>query len=214
MKKHLFYTFLAIFAATAVITLMGITGVIVIHEKYLTPLFGALLIELVGTVIALYRGANFWESDLGETVSPAPATQIPSPTSPSPLEKKPSVSVALASVQENSDLGYDLLDYQKKLDKLEDRFHERIELRKSMSGKKAWMDGLIRKVDRSHTGEPQLTIRPTAEFEDPLVFATLSKDQESAAFSLRKGDAVRVWGVADIHGETSVSLKSASFMRV
>lgn len=60
MKTHLFYTFLVIFAATALITLLGVTNVIPIREGYLTALVGAFLIELAGAVIAIFKGANFF----------------------------------------------------------------------------------------------------------------------------------------------------------
>ena len=62
MKNALFYTFLAIFAATAAVTLLGITGVVAIDDFYLKGLFGALLIELVGAVIALYRATPFFQA--------------------------------------------------------------------------------------------------------------------------------------------------------
>jgi hypothetical protein len=63
MKAHLFYTFLFIFAATALITLLGVTGVVPIQEGYLTALVAAFLIELAGAVIAIFKGADFFASD-------------------------------------------------------------------------------------------------------------------------------------------------------
>ena len=60
MKTHLFYTFLAIFAATSAVTLLGVTNVIAIHEGYLTALVSAFLIELAGAVIAIFKSANFF----------------------------------------------------------------------------------------------------------------------------------------------------------
>lgn len=66
MKKHLFYTFLVIFIATAIVTLLGITGIIDIKEGYLTPLVAAFLIELGGAVIAIFKGTNFFEKEQDE----------------------------------------------------------------------------------------------------------------------------------------------------
>lgn len=60
MKNHFFYAFLIIFLATAIITLLGISEVIHIQEFYLKGLFGALLIELVGVVIGLYKKTDFF----------------------------------------------------------------------------------------------------------------------------------------------------------
>jgi hypothetical protein len=71
MKTHLFYTFLVIFAATAVITLLGLTNVIMIREGYLTGLVTAFLIELAGAVIAIFKSANFFTAEKSEISSEA-----------------------------------------------------------------------------------------------------------------------------------------------
>lgn len=71
VKKHLFYTFLFIFAATAVITLLGVTNVITIREGYLTGLVTAFLIELAGAVIAIFKSANFFSAETDELSSEA-----------------------------------------------------------------------------------------------------------------------------------------------
>jgi len=60
MKKALFFTFLAVFAATAAITLLGITGVVTIEENYLSKLFYSLIVEAIGPVIILFRRADFF----------------------------------------------------------------------------------------------------------------------------------------------------------
>ncbi len=56
----LFYVFVAIFIATAAVTLLGITKRISIDQEYLKPLFTALILEVVGAVIALFAGADFF----------------------------------------------------------------------------------------------------------------------------------------------------------
>lgn len=63
MKKHLFYTFLTIFAATSVVTILGITGVVSIADGYLSSLVGAFLIELAGAAIAVFRTAKFFDDE-------------------------------------------------------------------------------------------------------------------------------------------------------
>lgn len=55
MKKYLFFTFLLIFLATAAITLGGITGLIPIDKGYLDKLFITLIVEVIGSVIALFK---------------------------------------------------------------------------------------------------------------------------------------------------------------
>ena len=61
MKAHLFYTILFLFIITAIVTILGITKVIIIDEFYLKGLFASLLLELVGAVIGLYQKADFFE---------------------------------------------------------------------------------------------------------------------------------------------------------
>jgi hypothetical protein len=58
----LFVTFIVIFIATAVITLLGITEVIEIKSGYLTALVAAFLVELAGAVVAMYKQAPFFVS--------------------------------------------------------------------------------------------------------------------------------------------------------
>lgn len=78
MKAHLFYTFLLIFIATAIITLLGITKVIFIEEFYLHGLFVSLIIELVGAVIGISKKADFFgeSGKLEVTVQEAPHLKI------------------------------------------------------------------------------------------------------------------------------------------
>ena len=63
MKQALFYTFLVVFGATALITLLGITGVLSIEEGYLDKLFYLLIAEAVAPVIALFKKTNFFDSE-------------------------------------------------------------------------------------------------------------------------------------------------------
>lgn len=64
-KQTLFYLFIGIFAVTAIITLLGITGVIkTIKDKYLNALFTALILEVVAAVILLFQAFNFTEESV------------------------------------------------------------------------------------------------------------------------------------------------------
>lgn len=68
MKKHLFYTFLLLFVATTAVTLLGVTKVIAVDDKYLMPLFTSLILELIGAVITAFRKLDF--SETGEQRGP------------------------------------------------------------------------------------------------------------------------------------------------
>ena len=76
MKKHLFYTFLFLFIATAVITLAGITRLIPIDEFYLKGLFGSLILELCGAVIFMYRKADFFDDTPESNPHPSPPSVV------------------------------------------------------------------------------------------------------------------------------------------
>ena len=96
MRKHLFYTFLIIFVLTAVITLLGILGWVKIDDFYLKGLFAALLIELVGSVVAFYRKMEIPPDDLINTSNapnspetmPVGGNQIPEKTKIEILENR------------------------------------------------------------------------------------------------------------------------------
>ena len=60
MATALFYVFLAIFAATAVVTLLGVTNKVSIKDTYLRVLLGTFLLELSVSVIALYQNVDFF----------------------------------------------------------------------------------------------------------------------------------------------------------
>jgi hypothetical protein len=63
MKNALFITFLAVYGATAVITLLGIAEIREIDSAYLSKLFYVLIVETVVAVIALFKVLVFPGSD-------------------------------------------------------------------------------------------------------------------------------------------------------
>ena len=56
----LYYAFVGICIATAVVILLGIIGIIEIPEAMLTILVSALLIEIAAALIALFRRTDFF----------------------------------------------------------------------------------------------------------------------------------------------------------
>ena len=54
-RAILFAVFVSIFCATAIITLAGITGKVKIRDGYLKALFSALILQVIGIIIALGR---------------------------------------------------------------------------------------------------------------------------------------------------------------
>lgn len=67
MKEALFWIFLAIFSLTAIITLLGITGVIkTIKENYLNALFTALILEVVAAMVLLFQNTDFLAGPVDE----------------------------------------------------------------------------------------------------------------------------------------------------
>ncbi len=63
MKKTLFYTFIAVFVATALITLLGLINIVPIDPEYLDKLFYLLIAETVLPVIALFKKTSFFEHE-------------------------------------------------------------------------------------------------------------------------------------------------------
>jgi len=73
MQQILFFSFLTIFIATAVITLLGITKRIAIHREYLKPLFSSLILELVAAVILLFTKTGFFSPSAEDIIKKMPA---------------------------------------------------------------------------------------------------------------------------------------------
>lgn len=76
MKAHLFYSLLAIFIVTSVVTLLGITKVILIDDGYLKVLTGAFLIELSGAIITLFKGVDFFSQEDARSTSNDNVTMV------------------------------------------------------------------------------------------------------------------------------------------
>jgi hypothetical protein len=60
MKQALFYMFLFVFGATAVVTLLGLTQILPIHDGYLEKLFYLLIAEAIAPVITLFKKTDFF----------------------------------------------------------------------------------------------------------------------------------------------------------
>ncbi len=63
-RQYLFYVFLGIFSLTAIITLLGITGVLKsIKTRYLNVLFTSLILEVIAAVVLLFNNTDFLKED-------------------------------------------------------------------------------------------------------------------------------------------------------
>lgn len=58
-QQVLFWIFVTIFSATAIITLLGITNVIKIQSNFLTAMFSALILEVVAAIILMFNSFDF-----------------------------------------------------------------------------------------------------------------------------------------------------------
>lgn len=64
MKRNFFYMFLLMLGITFGVTILGITNVIFIQEKYLYGLYTALLIEMIAAIIGLFKRTEFFNDPL------------------------------------------------------------------------------------------------------------------------------------------------------
>ena len=65
-RETLFFSVIAIFIATAIVTLGGITGKLAIPDRYLNALVGALIIQLAASVVGLFKSTD-WFGASGQT---------------------------------------------------------------------------------------------------------------------------------------------------
>src|SRR5262245_29320978 len=83
-KIHLFYTFLGVYAATAVVTLLAFLNFVPIRDGFFALLVGIFLAETVAVVVVLSRRTVLVSEP--EVLEESP---IPSATSKVPLSEKP-----------------------------------------------------------------------------------------------------------------------------
>lgn len=98
MMQVLFYMIMAIFLATAVITLLGITKKLSIPPKYLTPLFSSLVLELVAAVLYLFSQTNFFGGSSTTFITSLPE-QVQGMTTQQTIRKIDSVVAALQTAE-------------------------------------------------------------------------------------------------------------------
>ncbi|WP_143135806.1 hypothetical protein [Burkholderia ubonensis] len=72
----LFYTFIAIFLLTAIVTLLGIVGAVKIDPAIRNSLLAAFLLELAGAVIAMFKLAPFFGESSDSTTALAKSIAV------------------------------------------------------------------------------------------------------------------------------------------
>ncbi len=82
-QSILFWIFIAIFALSAVITLLGITNVLKIRDKYLNALFTALILEVIAVVVLLFKNSEYFNpgANLDRLITEA-SLSLPDQTDP------------------------------------------------------------------------------------------------------------------------------------
>jgi hypothetical protein len=100
-KNTLFIVFVSIFAISAIITLLGISGVLKIERRYLNTLFTSLIVTLIGAVISVFNGMDWKQPPtppLNQTQPIGPISDGPSSEDSTPGPKtdssKPDVNDA------------------------------------------------------------------------------------------------------------------------
>jgi hypothetical protein len=61
--QALYYSFLGIFVLTAIVTLLGVLGVVPIKDTHLNLLLGAFILELAVAVISLFKRTDFFTQE-------------------------------------------------------------------------------------------------------------------------------------------------------
>lgn len=78
-KSFLFYSVLAIFVGSALVTLLGLSQVITVKDQHLGWLLTTLIGQVVTAIIALFKGTTFFDKSY-ESASNAPIVNAPEPT--------------------------------------------------------------------------------------------------------------------------------------
>lgn len=202
MKKQLlFYIFLGIFVSTTIVGLLGITSVITIKDKYLTPLFYAFIIELAGAVICIYKKANFFDEE-SNSFNHKNNQNIEKNKS---KESQDSIIIAQPNtvLKSNNIPNLSLIEsaiaYFNKLEELEGRFYEQQEFINNFNGTKVSWSGYISSVSGgiSENEEIRIIIKVNDDVLNMSFFlAHFPFELKTKLFSLNKKDFVRITGIA------------------
>ncbi|MDH3221832.1 MAG: hypothetical protein OEO19_20045 [Gammaproteobacteria bacterium] len=76
-ESALFYVVLLLFAATGIVTLLGLVQKVAIDRKYLNALFAALVLELVAAVLYLFSDTDFFGPQPGGDRLIVPRSELP-----------------------------------------------------------------------------------------------------------------------------------------
>lgn len=64
-KEILYYSFIVIFIATSIVTLVGVMGYVIIDKTHLNMLLTAFLLGIAGAIVALFKKTNFFSTSSG-----------------------------------------------------------------------------------------------------------------------------------------------------
>lgn len=234
MKKALFYTFLGVFIATAIVTLLGITNLLQVKDGYLGPLFTALLIELIGSVVGLYRATKFFDEakiEVVEAFTPGGissggtpkvpqgvvAVEVPKVAhEPGPLGNKlfkDTLPRKIVTPIEGLEPGESRLeDVLKKLDTVKGRFVERDKFLASIQGERVYFRGLVSDVVRDTDGVG-IILRP-GNVGLMGIGVGVEKTSEEIASALREGDMIDIHGILKIKNQHIANIISAHISSV
>lgn len=207
-KDILFYTFLSIFIVTAIITFLGVLNLVQIKEGYLDTLFGVVLCESVGVVIALFRNANFFENQkpilCSETIMPSATREPKHEICMSTVEEKASLrtqKIGPASAQEYFDT----------LDKFSNRFAEQSEFIASIHGSVINWRGAVCSVTRYSDGSANICLSASNLVPCNYFYLKIPSSCSARALALHQGDVIFFTTTLDTSIPASPHLQAETF---
>ena len=209
MKKHLFYTFLLIFIMTACVTLLGVINVLKIKESYLDVLFGTLVIEIVASVIALFKSTNFFEDPQIESNYLSETNSVDKCNKSIKSESLGSdVPINNDAKPEKCELSF--IQYKEKKEHLRGRFHELEEFSKDITGKIATWNGRVTSVT-SNEYVISIQLSGDDDFDMPGFMVNLPLSMKTKAFALRKDDIINATGAINTDSTIVPVLENGNF---
>lgn len=193
MKKHLFYSILSIFVLTTVVTILGITKVISIEDKYLEKLTWAFLLQLAAALISIFRKTDFFseeekkvyqaaQSAQAEVVFPQIIYDHPPKTEPQKITE----AVELISLTST--------EYFETYNKLKDRPLERDNWFKEIDNKQVEWNGIFEDINCIHKiSSYQIVFRAIGS--ENRFFAVVPESMKDIGYSFQKGDVIIVTAI-------------------
>jgi len=187
-KEVLFWTFMSIYIAVAIISMGVLTGFMQVNAEFQNWLLAVFLTQSVGAVVAVFHKVNFFgeiKIDKSEQVQPYPRIET------DPITIKASVETSTSESAINEEGPASAEEYFEMLDKLSDRFAEKANYIERVRGTMITWVCVVVESSKSYGGKGTIWLRTRDKDIANVIYLEVTRSCLTRALALQKGDYIR-----------------------